>query len=88
VEKQVRIVNNSGRTVKIIGTYLSEPQLSMTLDKTEIAPDGAVTVTLRCSAAEEGEIRDSPMIRLDLDAEPLINIPIRGVIHALKVPEF
>ena len=88
VEKLVRIVNNSGRTVKIIGTYLSEPQLSMTLDKTEIAPDGAVTVTLRCSAAEEGEIRDSPMIRLDLDAEPLINIPIRGVIHALKVPEF
>ncbi len=87
VEKQVRIVNNSGRTVKIIGTYLAEPQLSITLDKSEVAPNGAVTVTLRCSASEEGEIRDSPMIRFDLDAEPLINIPIRGVIHAQKAPE-
>ncbi len=87
-EKKVRIVNNSGRIVKILSVLKAEPQLSVQPDKAEIGPGDALTVTLRCTPAEAGEIRDSPMLRTDLAAEPLINIPVRGVIRVLKAPEF
>jgi hypothetical protein len=80
VEKTVRIMNESGRKVKFLTAFKSEPQLTVTMDKAEVGPGESLIVTLRFTAAQAGEFRDRPMIRTDLQGEPLINISVRGVV--------
>jgi hypothetical protein len=87
VEKTVQITNRSGRNIKILSLNKSEPQLTITVDKQQLAPGETLVVTLRCDPAAEGDISDSPRIRTDLQAEPLINIPIRGRILPMPYPE-
>jgi len=87
VEKTVQIVNRSGRNVKVLSVNKSEPQVTVTMDKQELAPGETLVVTLRCDPVTVGDISDSPMIRTDLQAEPLINIPIRGKISPSPCPE-
>ncbi|MBP1595328.1 MAG: hypothetical protein H6Q05_705 [Acidobacteria bacterium] len=76
-ERKVQIVNGSGRAVKIIQTYISEPQFTLSLDKTELGPGENLVIIVRCDPTQEGEFADRPMIRTDLAAEPLINLSVR-----------
>ena len=76
-EKRVQIVNESGRAVKIIQSYTSELQLTLSLNKTELGPGETLVITVRCDPTQEGEFADRPMIRTDLAAEPLINLSVR-----------
>ncbi len=78
VEKTVQIVNESGRRVKIVNIFKNEAQLTVTVDKPEIGPGETLVVTFKIDPTLEGEFRDTPMLRTDLQAEPLINIPVRG----------
>ena len=78
VEKKVRVVNESGRKVKFLAALPSEPRLTISYDKAEIGPGEALIITIRCDPSETGEFIDSPMLRTDLAAEPLLNISIRG----------
>jgi hypothetical protein len=87
VEKTVQIVNRSGRKIKVLSVNKLEPQVTVTMDKQELAPGETLVVTLRCDPVTVGDISDSPMIRTDLQAEPLINIPIRGKISPSPCPE-
>lgn len=80
VEKTVHIKNVSGRTVKFLPPFKSEPQVTVSLDKTDVAPNEVLTITFRCDAVVAGEFADLPMLRTDLAAEPMINIPLRGKI--------
>jgi hypothetical protein len=87
VEKTVQIVNRSGRNIKILSVNKSEPQVTITVDKQTLAPGETLVVTMRCDPVTVGDMSDSPMIRTDLQAEPLINIPIRGRISPLPYLE-
>jgi hypothetical protein len=79
-ERTVQVVNESGRKVKFLSTFKAEPQLDVILDKSEVGPGETLTVTVRCNPVQAGEFMDSPMLRTDLAAEPVLNIPIRGKI--------
>jgi len=78
VEKKVRIVNESGRKVTFLAALQSDPRLTLSYDKPEVEPGAALVITVRCNPSEAGELVDSPMIRTDLAAEPLLNIVIRA----------
>jgi hypothetical protein len=78
VEKKVRILNESGRKVKFLDALQSDPRLTLSYDQPEVDPGAALVITVRCNPSEAGELMDSPMIRTDLAAEPLLNIMIRA----------
>ncbi len=78
VEKKVQIVNESGQKVKFLAALQSDPRLTLSYNKAEIGPGEALVITVRCDPSETGEFIDSPMLRTDLAAEPLLNISIRG----------
>ncbi len=80
VEKKVRIVNESGRTVKFLSVFNSESRLTLSMDRTEVGPGETMILTIRCNPNEAGEFADRPMLRTDLEAEPMFNISIRGKI--------
>jgi hypothetical protein len=80
VEKKVRIENQSGRKVKFINIYKSDPRLTLSLDKTEAEPGESVVLTVRCSPLEPGEVMDKPFIRTDLPGEEMLTISIQGKI--------
>jgi hypothetical protein len=78
VEKKVQILNESGQKVKFLAVLPYEPRLSLSYDKAEIGPGETLVITIRCDPSETGEFVDSPMLRTDLAAEPLLNVSIRG----------
>jgi hypothetical protein len=78
IEKKVQLVNESGQKVKFLAAIVAEPRLTLSYDKAEIGPGETLVVTIRCDPSETGEFIDSPMLRTDLAAEPLVNISIRG----------
>jgi hypothetical protein len=80
VEKSVRLVNESGKTVKIISKLKSDPRLEFSIDKGSLAPGEALTIQLRYDPATPGEFMDGLMLETDLPAEPLVSIPIRGTV--------
>jgi hypothetical protein len=79
-EKTVQIVNESGRKIKVIATSKSERRLTILTDKAELGPGDTLNLTLRCNSSVPGEFMDILILRIDLDAEPLLNIPVRGKI--------
>lgn len=74
----VRILNRSGKRVKLLSVQKFEPQLSVTPDKMEILPGESFLVTVRCTPSVEGAVMDSALLRTDLAAEPMIPIQVRG----------
>jgi hypothetical protein len=77
-EMTVFLANESGRPVKIVASSKTEAQLSVGMDKTEMAPGEKVRITLRMNSRAKGDISDILILRTDLQVEPLIDIPVRG----------
>jgi hypothetical protein len=77
-EKSVRVINDSGRTVKILSRLKSDPRLELFLDKSSLTPGAEMTVLVRYDPASPGEFLDMLMLYTDLTAEPILNIPVRG----------
>ena len=80
VEKSVRIINDSGRTVKIVSRLKSDPRLEVSLTRDNLAAGAELNILLRYDAASPGEFLDTIMLYTDLPAEPIINIPVKGAI--------
>jgi len=78
VEKSVRVLNESGRAVKILSRLKSDPRLEFFLDKSSLAPGAEMTVVVRYDPASPGEFLDALMLYTDLSAEPILSIPVRG----------
>lgn len=78
VEKSVRVLNESGRTFKILSRLKSDPRLEFFLDKSSLAPGEEMIVLLRYDPASPGEFIDTLMLYTDLSAQPILNIPVRG----------
>jgi hypothetical protein len=78
-ERSVRLVNESGSEVKILSHMKSDPGLEVSLDKTTLGPQEAASIVFRYSPVRSGEFFDNLMLHTDLDAEPLLNIPVHGV---------
>ncbi len=78
VEMAVRLTNQSGRRVQIVSFLKSDPKLELSLTKTSLEPGEELLLSFKYNAGSEGEFFDNLMLRTDLPAEPLVNIPIRG----------
>jgi len=77
-EKSAKVVNRSGRTVTIIAAYKIDPRLEFSLPKSRFGPDEEIELSFRYNSAGPGEILDNFQMRTDLQAEPIITIPIHG----------
>jgi hypothetical protein len=77
-ERTVLVVNESGRTVKFSAVSKTDPQVAVQLDKYQAGPGETVKVTVRVNPKAKGEILDILTLRVDLEAEPLITIPVGG----------
>jgi hypothetical protein len=83
-EKEIRIVNNSGQPVRILSNFNADPKLSFTLDRNQVASGETLLINIRYNSDAGGEFLDNLLLKTDLEAEPLITIPVRGRIEPPK----
>jgi len=79
-ETEVRLKNESSKTVKIISKSNSDPNLSFTMDKSTIEPGAEAVISVRYASKTPGEFLDNLTLETDLRAEPLINVPVKGMV--------
>jgi hypothetical protein len=77
-EQHARIKNESGRLVKFLMILNSDPRLKVTIDKMALPAGEEAVVTFQYDTSKAGDVFDALTLRTDLEAEPLINIPVRG----------
>ena len=83
-QKEIRIVNNSGQPVRILSNFNSDPKLSFTLDRNKLGSGETLVINLSYNSDAGGEFLDNLLLKTDLEAEPLITIPVRGRIDLPK----
>jgi Protein of unknown function (DUF1573) len=83
-QKEIRIVNQSGQPVRILSNFNADPKLNFTLDRNQIANGETLVVNIRYNSDATGEFIDNLLLKTDLEAEPLITIPVRGRIELPK----
>src|SRR5262245_2729531 len=83
-QKEVRLVNNSGQPVRILSNFNADPKLSFTLDRNQFASGETLVISIRYNSDAGGEFLDNLLLKTDLEAEPLITIPVRGRIELPK----
>ena len=83
-QKEIRIVNNSGQPVRILSNFNSDPRLSFTLDRNKLGSGETLVINLSYNSDAGGEFLDNLLLKTDLEAEPLITIPVRGRIDLPK----
>jgi hypothetical protein len=83
-QKEIRIVNQSGRPVRILSNFNADPKLSFTLDRNQVASGETLVINIRYNSDAGGEFIDNLLLKTDLEAEPLITIPVRGRIELPK----
>jgi hypothetical protein len=77
-ELRIKLKNGSGQTVSVIGVIHADTLLKIEVEKKVAAPNEEIVLALRYDAGKPGDVMDAISLRLDLPAEPLINIPVRG----------
>ena len=83
-QKEVRLVNHSGQPVRILSNFNADPKLSFTLDRNRLAEGETLVINMRYDSDVGGEFLDNLLLKTDLEAEPLITIPVRGRIEPKK----
>ena len=83
-QKEIRIVNNSGQPVRILSNFNSDPKLSFTLDRNKLGSGETLVINISYNSDAGGEFLDNLLLKTDLEAEPLITIPVRGRIDLPK----
>lgn len=83
--QSVRILNQSGKSVKIVSQMNTDPRLELSLDRMSLEPGASIILSLSYKAVSPGEIFDNLFLRTDLEAEPLMNIPVRGKV-GVRIP--
>jgi Protein of unknown function (DUF1573)/HYDIN/CFA65/VesB-like, Ig-like domain len=77
-QKEIRIVNNSGQPVRILSNFNSDPKLGFSLDRNKFASGETLVINISYNSDAVGEFIDNLLLKTDLEAEPLITIPVRG----------
>jgi hypothetical protein len=83
-QREIRLVNNSGQPVRILSNFNADPKLSFTLDRNQVASGETLVINIRYSSDAGGEFIDNLLLKTDLEAEPLITIPVRGRVDIPK----
>ncbi len=79
-EKTATIVNQSGKEIKIIALSNSDPNLAVEIGTRQIKPGEEIQIRFRYTPRKTGEFADIILIRTDLEAEPVLNIRVAGVV--------
>jgi Protein of unknown function (DUF1573) len=83
-QREIRLVNNSGQPVRILSNFNADPKLSFTLDRNQVASGETLVINIRYSSDAGGEFIDNLLLKTDLEAEPLITIPVHGRVDIPK----
>jgi hypothetical protein len=70
--------------VRILSNFNADPKLSFTLDRNQLAEGETLVINMRYNSDVGGEFLDNLLLKTDLEAEPLITIPVRGRIESKK----
>jgi hypothetical protein len=77
-ESMVTLKNQSGRQVRLQTVLRTDPRLDMSLPAAPLEPGGEAGLTIRFTPGESGDYLGSLTLQTDLEAEPLIAIPVRA----------
>ena len=70
--------------MRILSNFNADPKLSFTLDRNQLAEGETLVINMRYNSDVGGEFLDNLLLKTDLEAEPLITIPVRGRIESKK----
>jgi hypothetical protein len=76
----VKVINASHKAVNIISKSNADPNLSFAIDKSALKPGNEANISVRYISNVPGEFLDNLTLETDLAAEPLINVPVKGII--------